>query len=75
VWEFFFHWIMVHIPHHVDMRIPCYRLPEAARAIAQAYPDDIHEKRLHHNGYLTSTRVCKLYDFERGTWLPYPTDA
>jgi len=32
-WELFFHWIMVHLPHHVDMRIPCYRLPEAARAI------------------------------------------
>ena len=29
-WEFFFHWIMVHLPHHVDMQIPCYRLPEAA---------------------------------------------
>ena len=73
-WEFFFHWIMVHIPHHVDMRIPCYRLPEAARAIAAAYPDDVHEKRLYQNGFWRSTKVCKLYDFEAGAWVPYPAD-
>jgi fatty acid desaturase len=34
---------MVHLPHHVDIRIPCYRLLEAARAIAAEFPDDVEQ--------------------------------
>ena len=67
-----FHWIMVHLPHHVDMRIPCYRLPDAARAIAASYSDHVDERRLQLRSYLRSVRVCKLYDFEAGRWLAYP---
>ena len=36
--NFFFHWIMVHVPHHVDMRIPMYHLELAADAIKAAFP-------------------------------------
>jgi len=71
-WELFFHWIMVHLPHHVDMRIPCYRLPEAASAIAEAYPDEVIQRRISLGDYLRSTRACKLHDFENGTWHRYP---
>ncbi len=72
-WELFFHWIMVHLPHHVDMRIPCYRLPDAARAIQAAYPDDVIDRPIRWSDYRRATRVCKLYDFDAGTWLPYPS--
>jgi omega-6 fatty acid desaturase (delta-12 desaturase) len=71
-WELFFHWIMVHLPHHVDMLIPCYRLPEAARAIAAAYPDDVVERPIRVRDYLRSVRACKLHDFETGVWSRYP---
>jgi omega-6 fatty acid desaturase (delta-12 desaturase) len=71
-WELFFHWIMVHLPHHVDMRIPCYRLPEAAAAIAAAFPEDVEERALGLRPYLASVRACKLHDFETGTWTGYP---
>jgi omega-6 fatty acid desaturase (delta-12 desaturase) len=63
---------MVHIPHHVDMRIPCYRLPEAARAIAAAFPDDVDERRLSIRDFVASTRACKVHDFENGLWNGYP---
>jgi omega-6 fatty acid desaturase (delta-12 desaturase) len=72
-WDFFLHWIMVHLPHHVDMRIPCYRLPEAARAIAEAFPDDVDERPIRVRDYLRSVRECKLHDFETGTWSRYPS--
>lgn len=72
-WEIFFHWIMVHLPHHVDMRIPCYRLPLAARAIAEAFPDDVEEHPIRFRQYLRSVRACKLHDFETGRWLRYPS--
>jgi len=72
-WELLFHWIMVHIPHHVDMRIPCYRLPLAARAIADAFPEDVVEKPIRLHDYLHSVRACKLHNFETGQWMPYPS--
>lgn len=70
-WDIFLHWIMVHLPHHVDMRIPCYRLPEAARAIAAEFPDDVEQRPIRLADYLRSTKNCKLYDYEQGCWLGY----
>jgi len=71
-WDFFFHWIMVHLPHHVDMKIPCYKLSEAARAIAEVFPDDVDERPIKFSDYRRSVRECKLHDFETGTWYRYP---
>lgn len=71
----FFHNIFVHVPHHVDMRIPFYELPAAAKAIREAYPDTVRERRFSLRIYLRTTRRCKLYDFERGVWLPLPRSA
>ena len=69
--NFFFHWIMVHIPHHVDMRIPMYNLELAAGAIKTAYPDVVHDEPLRFADFVRNTRQCKLYDFDRGAWLTY----
>ncbi|MBV9042025.1 MAG: fatty acid desaturase [Acidimicrobiia bacterium] len=69
--NFFFHWIMVHIPHHVDMRIPMYNLELAADAIKTAYPDTVHDEPLRFTDFVRNTRECKLYDFDRHQWLTY----
>jgi omega-6 fatty acid desaturase (delta-12 desaturase) len=69
--DFFFHWIMVHIPHHVDMRIPMYNLELAADAIKQAYPDIVHDQPLRFTDFVRNTKACKLYDFDEGRWLTY----
>jgi omega-6 fatty acid desaturase (delta-12 desaturase) len=74
-WDLFFHWIMVHLPHHVDMRIPSYRLEEAAEAIKAAYPDDVDERPIRLRDYLRATRECKVHDFQTGEWSRYPTTA
>ena len=66
-----FHNIFVHVPHHVDTRIPFHRLPKAAAAIADAYPGTVRSSRLSVRSYLRATRACKLYDFEAGHWVPY----
>ena len=65
------HNIFVHVPHHVDVRIPFHKLPQAAKAIADAFPGTVRTIRFSVRGYLRSTKSCKLYDFEAGTWLPY----
>jgi acyl-lipid omega-6 desaturase (Delta-12 desaturase) len=69
--DFFFHWIMIHIPHHVDMRIPMYNLEAAADAIRDAYPDTVHDEPLRFRDFVDNTRQCKLYDFDDGRWLTY----
>ncbi|MFQ5515374.1 MAG: fatty acid desaturase [Myxococcota bacterium] len=70
--DFFLHGILLHVPHHVDMRIPFYHLPEAERALQQRWGEHIVERRLRLRDYLRATRECKLFDFERGTWMGYP---
>ena len=70
--DFFFHHIFTHVPHHVDMRIPFYHLEEAALAIRANFHDVVSEKPLRLRDFFRYTRVCKLYDFEAGRWLPYP---
>lgn len=70
-----FHNIFVHVPHHVDARIPFHQLPAAAAAIAAAYPDTVRSSRFSFVDYLRATRSCKLYDFDAGRWLPYSAAA
>ncbi len=69
--NFFFHWIMVHIPHHVDMRIPMYNLERAAGAIKDAFAETVHDRPLRFADFVRNTRRCKLYDFDRHDWLTY----
>ena len=66
-----FHNIFIHVPHHVDARIPFHQLPTAAAAIGDAYPGTVKSSRFSVGQYLRATRACKLYDFEAGRWLPY----
>ena len=66
-----FHNIFVHVPHHVDARIPFHQLPAAAAAIAEHYPDTVRSGRISLRHYLHTAKTCKLYDFEQGRWLPY----
>lgn len=68
--DFFFHWIMVHIPHHVDVRIPMYNLPMAADAIV-ANIDEAKAGKLRFRDFVANSRSCKLYDFDRGIWYTY----
>jgi len=69
--NFFFHWIMVHVPHHVDMRVPMYHLEEAAAAIEAAFPGSVIDKPLRFGDFVSNTRACKLYDFDEGRWMTY----
>ena len=66
-----FHNIFVHVPHHVDMRLPFHQLPAAAEAITAAFPETVKVSRFRPGDYLSAARQCKLYDFDEGHWLPY----
>jgi acyl-lipid omega-6 desaturase (Delta-12 desaturase) len=67
----FFHSIYTHVPHHVDVRIPCYHLDDAQAAIEAAYPQLVLDEKLTLRGYLSTTRDCKLFDFDDRRWYDY----
>jgi len=69
--NFFVHWIMVHVPHHVDMRIPMYRLEAAAAAIEAAFPGEIIDRKLRFRDFVRNSRACKIYDYDSARWLRY----
>ena len=69
--NFFIHWIMVHVPHHVDMRVPMYHLEEAAAAIEAAFPGTVVDRKLRFRDFVANTRACKLYDYDAACWRTY----
>ena len=69
--NFFWHNIFLHVPHHVDPRIPFYNLPAAAAALAHGHPAVDGSEEYRFGDYLETTRRCKLYDFESEAWTDY----
>ena len=69
--NFFWHNILLHVAHHVDPRVPCYRLPAATSALARRYPELARPAHLRWRDYLRITHSCKLYDFDAGGWVGY----
>lgn len=67
----FLHSIFTHVPHHVDVRIPCYHLDEAQEAIEAAWPGLVRDEHLRMRDYVRATRACKLFDFGAGRWFTY----
>lgn len=64
------HNILVHTPHHADMRIPFYNLPRAMKVIRERFGDYVVEHPLNLREYLKTTFVCQLFDFQRQEWYP-----
>ena len=62
------HNILTHTPHHVDIRIPFYRLKMAFQYIKMNYPTYLHEYNLNLNVLRHIFRSCKLYDYDAHTW-------
>ena len=69
--DIFFHNIFTHVPHHVDMRIPYYHLDKAQAAIEAKYPHLVLDEPLRLRTYRSTTKACKLFDFDEGRWYSY----
>jgi omega-6 fatty acid desaturase (delta-12 desaturase) len=65
------HHIMIHVPHHLDVRIPFYHLPKAYEALKQAYGIYIHEYRFKWRDVFQIFKQCKLYDFKDKVWMDF----
>lgn len=65
------HNIMIHIPHHLDPRIPFYHLPQAHKALKAKYGEYFHEYQFKLRYVLSIFKKCKLYDFENKMWMTF----
>lgn len=65
------HNIMEHTAHHVDPRIPLYRLARAQDDLEVRFSDDVVGHRFTIRSFAYLQRVCRLYDFEGHRWLDW----
>lgn len=65
------HHIMVHTPHHVDIRIPFYRLKTALVSIKRHYSQYLHEYRIDVTTLKHIFKSCKLYDYHKHIWYNF----
>lgn len=71
LWEFLTHNILIHTPHHVDFRVPFYRLKTAYKDLKNHYGEFITEYRFSWIKVMKIFKQCKLYDYETKQWCDY----
>jgi len=67
----FFHNIMEHTAHHVDINIPLYQLPEAQSTLEKLYPQNVTMDKWSVGRFLACIRTCKLYNYETHCWTDF----
>ncbi|MEO7777899.1 MAG: fatty acid desaturase [Fibrobacteria bacterium] len=63
--------IMEHTAHHVDVKIPLGRLPEAQKELESRFSSQVPVQAWSWKGYVENCRQCQLYDYEKGRWLGF----
>jgi acyl-lipid omega-6 desaturase (Delta-12 desaturase) len=69
--EMFTHNIMVHVPHHVDLRVPFYHLHNAYEDLKKHYADCIFEYKFKWSTVFGIFKQCKLYDYNLKKWYTF----
>lgn len=75
LWERLTHSILVHTPHHVDTRIPFYRLRQTASDLAARFGDEITTYRFRWATVRRIFATCQLYDFDEHRWYRFADAA
>ncbi|MEJ2363005.1 MAG: fatty acid desaturase [Gammaproteobacteria bacterium] len=61
----------VHPVHHLNARIPLYKLHKAQAAYMQTNPKQVHVFPFSLSLLLTTMQTCKLYDYSLHQWLDF----
>ena len=70
-----FHNILEHTAHHVDPRIPMYRLHDAQLDLEKSYPGEITHTPFSFALLFEIYRKCKLYDYDNHQWTDFRGNA
>jgi omega-6 fatty acid desaturase (delta-12 desaturase) len=71
VFESLTHNIMIHTPHHVDQRIPFYRLKTAYNDLKPEYGKHILEYEFSWKTVHSIFTTCQLFDFDEQRWYRF----
>ncbi len=63
--------IMSHTVHHIDPRVPLYRLREARACIGRILGDWLIDYRFTLRECVAIMRACKLYDYDAQCWMTF----
>lgn len=69
--EILTHNIMIHVPHHVDFRVPFYNLKGAYSDLKNEYGQHITEYKFSWKKIFSIFNQCKLFDYETKTWYKF----
>lgn len=69
--EVMLHNIMDHTAHHVDPRIPLYKLTASQEGLEKAYTEDIIVQVWNLREFFNTMRRCRLYDYKNHHWLDF----
>ncbi len=64
-----------HHAHHVDPRIPLYRLAHAQAGLRRAHGEHMPHLHARWSEYVTLWRSCQLYDYASHQWLSFDGKA
>lgn len=65
------HHILIHAPHHLDIRIPFYRLKTALISLKENYGSYVHEYKISIFNINHIFKSCKLYDYQNHVWYTF----
>jgi omega-6 fatty acid desaturase (delta-12 desaturase) len=65
------HNMMEHTVHHVDQRIPLYRLRLAQDAICHKYEPYIIHLKFTRSAFMEVVKTCQLYDYQNHQWITF----
>ena len=69
--ELLFHNILDHTAHHVDPKIPLYRLPSCQQRLEESFSEDVVVEHSSIPALSRVLRTCQLYDYENHRWLDF----
>lgn len=69
--EMLMHNILIHVPHHVDTRIPFYRLQRAFEELDPTVRAFVHEYRFRWSTARKIFQECQLFDFTEKVWYRF----
>lgn len=70
--DFTFARVFHHTAHHVDQKIPVYRLAESQQSLEKNYDEDVKIVLFSLKEFRKILYDCQLYDYREHRWMPFP---
>ena len=70
--DFSFARVFQHTAHHVDKKIPLYRLVKTQASLEQTFSGNVKKVKLTLKEFLTVLNDCQMYDYRRHVWMSFP---